>query len=62
MHAVFLILEQTYDRVTLQEICKCTREKGVSEKYVRIVQDVRTREKGRVVVTDNVTMGGDPHQ
>ena len=43
-----------------QEVWRCMREKGVPEKYVRIVQDMyegaRTRVKSSVVLTDKIPM------
>ena len=33
-------LEQACDRVPRHEVWRCMKEKGVSEKYVRIVQDM----------------------
>ena len=49
LHMVFIYLEKAYDIVPRQEVLRCIREKGVSEKYVRIVQNmyegVRTRVK-----------------
>ena len=62
LHLVFIDLEKVYDRVPRQEVCRCLREKGVSEKYVRIMKDmyaeattqvrstVRTTEKFKVKV------------
>ena len=40
LHLVFIDLEKAYDRVPRQEVWRCMREKGVSEKYVRIVNDM----------------------
>ena len=37
VHMVFIDLEKAYDRVPRQEVWRCTREKGVPEKYVMIV-------------------------
>jgi hypothetical protein len=37
---VFIDLEKAYDRVPRQEVWRCMREKGVLEKYVRLVQDM----------------------
>ena len=54
---VFIDLEKAYDRVPRQEVWRCTREKGVPEKYVMIIQDmyegVRTRVKRSVGLTDD---------
>ena len=55
-----------YDRVTLQEVCRCTREKGVPGNYARIVQDVYegaiTGVKSSVVVTEKIPVGIWLHQ
>ena len=52
LHIKFIDLEKAYDRVPRQEVWRCTREKGVPEKYVMIVQDMyegsRTRIKSSV--------------
>ena len=40
LHLVFIDLEKAYDRVPRQEVWRCMRVKGVSEKYVRIVNDM----------------------
>ena len=37
LHMVFIDIEKAYDRVSRQEVWRCTREKGVPEKYVRIL-------------------------
>ena len=39
LHMVFVDLE-AYDRVPRQEVWRCMREKGVPEKYVKMVQDM----------------------
>ena len=44
LHMVFIDLEKAYDRVPRQEVWRCMREKGVPEKYVMIVHDVRRGE------------------
>ena len=40
LHCVFIDLEKAYDRVPRDEIWYCMRRKGVSEKYVRCVQEM----------------------
>ena len=37
LHMVFIDIEKAYDRVPRQEVWRCTSEKGVPEKYVRIL-------------------------
>ncbi|XP_047480552.1 uncharacterized protein LOC125033215 [Penaeus chinensis] len=34
-------LEKAYDRVPRQEVWRCMRKRGVTEKYVRMIQDTR---------------------
>ncbi|KAI5627956.1 hypothetical protein C0J50_3222 [Silurus asotus] len=40
LHCVFVDLEKAYDRVPREELWYCMRKSGVSEKYVRVVQDI----------------------
>ena len=60
LHMVFIDLEKAYDRVPRQEVWRCIREKGVPEKYVRIVQDIykeaRMQVKSSVELTDKIPM------
>ena len=36
----FIDLEKTYDRIPREEITRCSRERNVPEKYIRLVQDM----------------------
>ena len=40
LHCVFIDLEKAYDRVPREEFWFCLRESGVTEKYVRLIQDI----------------------
>ncbi|KAI5102156.1 MAM and LDL-receptor class A domain-containing protein 1 [Silurus meridionalis] len=40
LHCVFVDVEKAYDRVPREELWYCMRKSGVSEKYVRVVQDM----------------------
>ncbi|XP_027229489.2 uncharacterized protein [Penaeus vannamei] len=40
LHVAFINLEKAYDRVPRSKVWSCMGEKGVSEKYVRLVQDM----------------------
>ncbi|KAK3506365.1 hypothetical protein QTP70_000586 [Hemibagrus guttatus] len=48
LHCVFVDLEKAYDRVPREELWYCMRKSGVTEKYVRVVQDMY--ERSRTVV------------
>uniref|UniRef100_A0AAQ6IM76 ribonuclease H n=1 Tax=Anabas testudineus TaxID=64144 RepID=A0AAQ6IM76_ANATE len=43
LHCVFVDLEKAYDRVPREELWYCMRSSGVTEKYVRVVQDMYER-------------------
>ncbi|KAK3558573.1 hypothetical protein QTP86_021652 [Hemibagrus guttatus] len=49
LHCVFVDLEKAYDRVPREELWYCMRKSGVTEKYVRVVQDMY--ERSRTVVS-----------
>ena len=66
MHVIFIDLEKAYDRVPRQEVWRCMREKGVPEKYVRLVMDMyegaRTRVRSSVGLTGWITVRVGLHQ
>ena len=66
LHLVFIDLEKAYDRVPRQEVWRCMREKGVPEKYVRLVQDmytdVKTLVRSSVGDTEKFTVKVGLHQ
>ena len=43
LHMVFIDLEKAYDWLPQQEVWRCMREKGVPEKYMKIIQDMYDR-------------------
>ncbi|KAK3533904.1 hypothetical protein QTP70_034899 [Hemibagrus guttatus] len=45
LHCVFVDLEKAYDRVPREELWYCMRKSGVTEKYVRVVQDMYERSR-----------------
>jgi len=63
LHLVFIDLEKAYDRVSRGEVWRCLREKNVSEKYVRLIQDMyqgaKTQVRSSVGLTETfyVTVG-----
>lgn len=66
LHLVFIDLEKAYDRVPRQEVWRCMREKGVPEKYVRLVKDmyenVKTLVRSSVGETERFTVKVGLHQ
>ena len=40
IRVTFIDLEKAYDRIPREEIWRCSRERNVLEKYIRIVQDM----------------------
>ena len=66
LYMAFIDLEKAYDRVPRSEVWRCMREKGVSEKYVRLVKDMydgaESHVKSCVGPTDNFTIRVGLHQ
>ena len=66
LHMVFIDLMKTYARVPRQEVWRCMREKGVPEKYVRLVEDTyveaRTKVKSSVWLTNTIAVRVGLHQ
>lgn len=48
LHIVFIDLEKAYDIVPRQEVWRCTQEKEMPEKYVKLVQDMYEGAKTKV--------------
>ena len=40
IRVTFIELEKAYDRIPREEIWRCSRERNVPEKYIRLVQDM----------------------
>ena len=57
LHMAFIDLEKAYDRVPRQEIWRCLRERGVVEKYVRVVRELYRNVKTSVRSTVGETEG-----
>ncbi len=55
LHMAFIDLEKAYDRVPRSEVWRCMREKRVSEKYVRLVQDMYQDVTSQVISCIGVT-------
>ena len=66
LHMVFIDLEKAYDRVPRQEVWRSMREKGVPEKYVRMVQDMYEGASTQVMssagLTGKIPVGVGLHQ
>ncbi|XP_063588688.1 uncharacterized protein LOC134765822 [Penaeus indicus] len=66
LHMVFIDLEKAYDRVRRQEVWRGLRERGVQEKYVRMIQerynDVTTRVRSTVGMTEHFEVKVGLHQ
>ena len=66
LHLVFIDLEKAYDRVPRQEVWRCMRVTGVSEKYVKVVQDmyagVTTQVRSTVGTTEKFMVEVGLHQ
>ena len=66
LHMAFIDLEKAYDRVPRGEVWLCLRERGVPEKYLRLVQetykDVTTRVRSAVGETRSFRVGVGLHQ
>ena len=55
LHCVFINLEKAYDRVPRKELWYGMREAGVSEKYIKLVQDMYAGNETMVRCTAGVT-------
>ena len=66
LHMVFIDLEKAYDRVPREEVWRGLRERGVQEKYARVIKEcyrkVTTRVKSTVGATDEFKVGVGLHQ
>ena len=66
LHMAFIDLEKAYDRVPRQEIWRCLRERGVTEKYVRMIRElyrnVKTSVRSTVGNTENFQVRVGLHQ
>ena len=40
IRVIFIDLEKSYDRILREEIWRCSRERNVPEKHIRLVQDM----------------------
>ena len=66
LHMVFIDLEKAYDRVPRQEVWRCLREKGVTEKYVKMIgetyRNVTTSVRSTVGMTNSFQVKVGLHQ
>lgn len=66
LHMVFIDLEKAYDRVPRQEVWRSLRERGVPEKYVRMIMETyrnaTTRVRSTVGTTDSFQVKVGLHQ
>ena len=66
LHMVFIDLEKAYDRVPRQEVWRCLREKGVTEKYVKMIEEtyrnVTTSVRSTVGMTNSFQVKVGLHQ
>ena len=66
LHMAFIDLEKAYDRIPRQEIWRCLRERGVTEKYVRMIRElyrnVKTSVRSTVGKSENFQVEVGLHQ
>ncbi|KAI5735287.1 hypothetical protein M8J77_016627 [Diaphorina citri] len=66
LHLVFIDLEKAYDRIPRQEVWRSMREKGVPEKYIRVIKgmysEARTQVRSSVGMTKGFTVEVGLHQ
>ena len=57
MYSVYVDLEKAYDKVPREDVWYCKRKSGLTEKYVRIVQDMYDGSTTAVMCVVLVTEG-----
>ncbi|XP_037772663.1 uncharacterized protein LOC119568275 [Penaeus monodon] len=66
LHMLFIDLEKAYDRVPGQEVWRCMRKRGLTEKYLRMIQEtyktVTTKVRCTVGMTDGFEVKVGLHQ